>query len=467
MLDQATQIREQVARVGADLVILPQRREPGSGRGIYAEDDLFLVKRLRREGINATYLDDVENRAFVSLNSAFGELANELAVGIVGAAAYDALRYLVARVTDRDAARISIEVTDASPDQPGQWTVSGKPSAVLDALEQLKARHILPDDPQDQDPGAPARATPIDPAVSQAPHDYSNDQSTLTGGRRPTRQSAPTSYTVTRIRELTNEADDLMAQAAAALVDGNGRTEAQSLALSALAAYRSALNWAEDTNLESEAHTRLDEAGRWKRQHLGCRLDYEDGAYYETCPVSLGHNRVGLSVGGVATRMCSICALDISECEHDPTEQYLVSGGPGIGSLCRVCAETDCRSHRSHLQYWASPISVVTEMRIDEVSLVARPAFKDARITRQSVDTASLRRSLGSQFALGMPVSCDQCLRPCGGLIQVEAQSPRGSAPDTSTTVQEVIRSPAKHCDAEAVGRFDQPADSGDSTHWL
>jgi hypothetical protein len=87
------------------------------------------------------------------------------------------------------------------------------------------------------------------------------------------------------------------------------------------------LNWAEDGPREAEAHTRLDEAGRWVRATFGCMLEQDGTAYFVSCPVRLGHVRVGLSIGGTAHRICSLCGEDVSECEHQRGVAYLVPGG--------------------------------------------------------------------------------------------------------------------------------------------
>ncbi|MGL5827423.1 MAG: hypothetical protein ACRCYU_21835 [Nocardioides sp.] len=82
--------------------------------------------------------------------------------------------------------------------------------------------------------------------------------------------------------------------------------------------------------------------------------------------------------------------------------------------------EQNCTEHRAHLQYPARPGSIVTEMQLDEISLVARPAQPDARIQRQDVSIKFLKARLGEAFTPGMKVICDRCLSECGGLIQLE-----------------------------------------------
>lgn len=180
------------------------------------------------------------------------------------------------------------------------------------------------------------------------------------------------------------------------------------------------MNWAEDTDREEEAHEAMDAAGRWTCETFGCELEYTDGTYYRTCPVDLGHNRVGFSVGGVATRVCSLCDLDISDCEHDPSQEYLTPGGTSPLGYCRICMEQTCAEHKPRLMYLARPGAIVTEMRLDEIGLVARPAHPDARIHRQEVTLDYLKAVLGETPAPGMTVICERCLGDCGGLIQMK-----------------------------------------------
>lgn len=198
------------------------------------------------------------------------------------------------------------------------------------------------------------------------------------------------------------------------------RKRAERNARQALAAYRASLDWAEDTEHEEEAHRLLDEAGRWVRETFGCRLKREGTHYEQTCPVALGHNRIGLSVGGrAAKRVCSLCGMDASECEHLPGKAYVVPGGAHDLGWCRVCCNSEC-DHLPTESYRASLVSIIHEMELDEVSIVAKPAHPEARIQAMSIPVSDLRSRLGSEFEPGMDVSCDRCLLPCDGLVRHE-----------------------------------------------
>ncbi|GAA1871013.1 hypothetical protein GCM10009836_59640 [Pseudonocardia ailaonensis] len=155
---------------------------------------------------------------------------------------------------------------------------------------------------------------------------------------------------------------------------------------------RSAMNHLEDTATFEDAHTELDRAGRLARQKFaeGCHLDLdEDLTYHQSCPVALAHNRVGLSPGMIVREsQCSICESDPEDCIH-------ITGRTYDGERC---------------------VRIIKEADILEVSFVARPNQPDARINRVSVDIGRLKRGLGSDFHPGVPVLCDNCLTPCGGV---------------------------------------------------
>ncbi len=192
----------------------------------------------------------------------------------------------------------------------------------------------------------------------------------------------------------------------------------------ALAAYRASLDWAEDTDLEEGAHERLDLAGKWVRETFGCTLDRSGTDYTQTCPVALGHNRIGLSIGGsAARRICSLCGQDVSECEHLPGTSYVVPGGSADLGWCRVCCKNEC-SHLPTETYRAAVVSIIREMDLVEVSIVHKPANPEARIHSMSVGLTQLRALLGETFQPGMDVSCDRCLSPCEGLTRHDLPHP-------------------------------------------
>jgi hypothetical protein len=127
-----------------------------------------------------------------------------------------------------------------------------------------------------------------------------------------------------------------------------------------------------------------------------------------------------MSIGGVATRICSLCGVDFSECEHLPGVAYLVPGGTADLGWCRVCLQEHC-NHDDGQTYRVAVVAIITEMRLNEVSLVSKPAHPEARFTAISIPVSDLAEALGDEFAPGLDVSCDRCLLPCDGLQKHDA----------------------------------------------
>lgn len=157
---------------------------------------------------------------------------------------------------------------------------------------------------------------------------------------------------------------------------------------------RSAMNWLEDNPRFELAHRILDDAGRFARENfpIGCQFPYQSGSYYQTCPVALAHNRVGLSPAfTIGESECSICGNDPEDCAH-------ISGLEYHGKRCyRIIKKVD---------------------EILEISLVSRPNMPDARIESISLDHKEFARRLGKKFTPGMTIMCDRCLNKCDGVVQ-------------------------------------------------
>lgn len=229
------------------------------------------------------------------------------------------------------------------------------------------------------------------------------------------------SYLEEQVNSRRASGDSLMRRAREILEQRHGSSaagQAEADARRALAAYRASLDWAEDSDLEDEAHRQLDLAGRWVRETFGCWVERSGTEYKQTCPVALGHNRIGLSIGGTASiRTCSLCGEDVSECEHLPGTAYLVPGGPNDLGWCRVCLKEEC-DHLPTEIHRASVVSIIREMEVVEVSIVHKPAHPEARLHAVSIGLSQLQAALGDLFEPGMDVSCDRCLPACDGLTR-------------------------------------------------
>jgi hypothetical protein len=60
----------------------------------------------------------------------------------------------------------------------------------------------------------------------------------------------------------------------------------------------------------------------------------------------------------------------------------------------------------------------IKEFEVFEIALVGNPVDPHARIQSFPITLKQLREKLGPQFEPGMPINCDQCLKPCEGMIQ-------------------------------------------------
>jgi len=153
------------------------------------------------------------------------------------------------------------------------------------------------------------------------------------------------------------------------------------------------MNYLEDTPRFELAHELLDRAGKLARSRFpgGCELTFRDGQYHIECHAALAHNRVGLSIGVIVQEShCSICKEDPEDCSH-------ITGRIYDGEEC---------------------VQVITKAALQEVSLVGRPNFPDARIHSMTIGIGDLRRKLGDSLVPGTPVTCDRCLSKCSGVAR-------------------------------------------------
>jgi len=193
-------------------------------------------------------------------------------------------------------------------------------------------------------------------------------------------------------------------------LSGQATEAAEQEARQAIAEAVNAFWWSEDSELEDAQHALMHKIGRWTRQRFGCAVHFDGQRYSQRCPLDIAHKRFGFSIGYTATPMCSICGDDISECPHLPEKQYWERGGVGPSGYCPVCMkQAGCR-HRPDRLYRVTVGRIITKMQLREVSVVARPAGVTTRLSELPIDTGKLIQRLGSDFKVGMPVSCDLCV---------------------------------------------------------
>lgn len=195
--------------------------------------------------------------------------------------------------------------------------------------------------------------------------------------------------------------------------------EAERLARGALADFRGAMNWLEDTPDFDVAHILLDEAGRWIRETFGCWLQRESTTYSRTCPADLAHIRIGFSPGMTnVVRECTVCGQDPRHCRHIKGRTY-----PAVcrivGGDCNLCGAEVC-DHQDGEPGDVVCTHWIVSCEVIEISLVPRPAQPMARIHKESMSLKELADSLGPGWVPGMDVSCDRCLRVCLGVHEVD-----------------------------------------------
>ncbi len=215
--------------------------------------------------------------------------------------------------------------------------------------------------------------------------------------------------------EIREKARKTFAQSLA----NDDRHEGERLGRQALEVIHSAFNWLEDSKYEEDVHAELHEMGRSVRERFpeGCTLFWTEHGYEHRCPVALCHKRIGFSPAMIIRRWtCSICGDDVSECDHLGDHIYVVPGGPGQSGYCPVCIQESC-DHSATQSFKVRPTAIITEVeRLDEISVVHRPAQPDARLTAIPVDRDRLEAALGPEFRYGAhTVYCSQCLEPCPG----------------------------------------------------
>jgi hypothetical protein len=362
------------------VIVRAIRRTP-EGIGVYDRQAPMLVKSLRATGAVVEYEDPPETRRFLDQNSAAEVIAAALALNLVSSAGYDALRWAIGRMGRRARLRLDLRRGTNEPEQ----TFEGSADEVLTLLAQQSDEA---------------------PAESGQPDLLATDDVGDVPGRR---------FSTTREVEEHLEGAEAHIEEAELML-GSANQGAESEARAALEGFASALNWAEGGPFEQAVHARMDQAGRWVRERFGCKLHREGNDYFQRCPVALGHNRIGMSVGGLSRKVCSICGEDFSECPHRPGVEYVVNGGLGPLEWCRVCGERDGCEHLPDERYRARLIVIVVEMQVEEVSIVDNPAFRDARITSMSYSLDDLHQTLGEDFKPGVEVACNRCLLDCDGL---------------------------------------------------
>lgn len=201
-----------------------------------------------------------------------------------------------------------------------------------------------------------------------------------------------------------------------------GEADARAALMHAVDAY----NYLEDTELATKAHAWIHKAGALVGGLYGCRLPLdEDGVWWDTCPVSLAHKRIGWSPGFTARRMCAICRQDFSECRHLPGEFYAVVARRQEGGECSICFDRDCEEHEIGATHMVRPSAIIIDADLREISMVPRPRDPLARLTDVEIEKWIIRSVLGPIPRGATSITCMRCVDPCGGFSTPTNLDPR------------------------------------------
>lgn len=130
-------IVERAARAKAALVILPHRVTE-DGRGVYPDPTTFLVKELRAAGVDASFLDEADQRLFEVKNSALLDMLTAVVLGVASSAAWDGFKALIRKRTAT--APLTVTYVDLSPEGARrEFTATGRADEVLESIDRLRS----------------------------------------------------------------------------------------------------------------------------------------------------------------------------------------------------------------------------------------------------------------------------------------------------------------------------------------
>jgi hypothetical protein len=409
---------DQEHAAGPESVLVLPLREDASGNGIYPEESGSLVKQLRAAGMDAAYQHRPEQRLFEGRKGFIPDAVYTVILGVLSSAAWDGVKRLIGSKPRR-----RLKVTFGQVDGPDAgsarwWQVEGDSSDVIAAIDKLMTVGAMAGE-------AVERSTaPDGPAISGGQADSSDPTSASQRGAGwsavPDGPDIDIHEAAVRKRREDYLAEALSLRDQAKALLATDHDAAEKCARASLDRVVRAFWWSEELPEEEPIHELMHDLGRWVRQTFGCTIIPKDGAYMETCPVSIAHRRMGMSIGFTAQRLCSLCGEDISECLHMPGTAYLVPGGIGPSGCCPVCLSETCTEHDSAHTYRVSPVAMIMDMDLQEISLVPRPSQPEARLTAISMSSDDLREYLGPGFVVGMPLSCNKCLSGCWGFTTLE-----------------------------------------------
>lgn len=201
-----------------------------------------------------------------------------------------------------------------------------------------------------------------------------------------------------------------------------------------------ALNYLEDQELAEVAHAAIHRAAFMRRGLYGCPIVLrDDDEFWTNCSINMSHLRAGMSAGLISDFECSICGRLVEDCDHNMSEVYDKTASHDDEGKCSICAATACE-HEVGKAYPTAAYANARHMMAEEVSMVARPRYPQARIVEKSIDLGQagddpqVRRA-----AQHNALNCDGCLGPCKGFNDMQTwKERRGSVTETDGDDYEV-----------------------------
>jgi hypothetical protein len=219
-----------------------------------------------------------------------------------------------------------------------------------------------------------------------------------------------------RISIELNKADEIWSNGQ--LLQSKGDSKAESVMRTSLQYLRNAYHLSSE---DPKISVLLHQSGKFIHDNFGCQVRMEGTTYYEECPVLLSHVKYGFSVGGSAISICSICGKDPWECEHIKGFKYDGVIAKKISGYCNICGQEACDHQLGEIYNNAEAVHIITEMKLDHVSLVERPANPLARITMYTLGPEDILKALPdsekASFKPGVTViHCHHCVE-CNPLV--------------------------------------------------
>lgn len=187
-----------------------------------------------------------------------------------------------------------------------------------------------------------------------------------------------------------------------------------------------ALNYLEDHELAEVAHAAIHRAAFMRRGLYGCPIVLRhDDEFWTDCSINMSHLRAGMSAGLISDFECSICGQTAEDCDHKMNEVYDMTASRDDEGMCSICKATECE-HGVGITYPTAAYANARNMMAEEVSMVARPRYPQARILEKSIDLGpegdDPRVRLAAQHNA---LNCDGCLGPCKGFNDMQTWKQR------------------------------------------